>query len=137
MSNLILISRWRMVIHGGIDGFTRIPVFLKCSTNNRAETVVDAFLKATQDYGLPSRVRSDKGGENTTVSLYMLQHPQRGPGRGSMIIGRSVHNQRIERLWRDLFDRVSYTYYHLFCHLEDNGVLEPSNPQHLFSLHYV
>lgn len=33
-----------MVIHGGIDGFTRIPVFLKCSTNNRAETVLDAFL---------------------------------------------------------------------------------------------
>lgn len=42
-----------MVIHGGIDGFTRIPVFLKCSTNNRAETVLDAFLKATQEYGLP------------------------------------------------------------------------------------
>ena len=132
-----LISRWRMVIHGGVDGFTRIPVFLKCSTNNRAETVLDAFLKATQEYGLPSRVRSDKGGENTAVSLYMLQHPQRGPGRGSMITGRSVHNQRIERLWRDLFDGVSYIYYHLFYHLEDNGVLEPSNPQHLFSLHYV
>ena len=127
-----------MVIHGGVDGFTRIPVFLKiCSTNNRAETVLDAFLKATQEYGLPSRVRSDKGGENTAVSLYMLQHPQRGPGRGSMITGRSVHNQRIERLWRDLFDGVSYIYYHLFYHLEDNGVLEPSNPQHLFSLHYV
>lgn len=54
-----------------------------------------------------------------------------------MITGRSVHNQRIERLWRDLFDGVSYIYYHLFYHLEDNGVLEPSNPQHLFSLHYV
>lgn len=126
-----------MVIHGGIDGFTRIPFFLKCSTNNRAETVLDAFLKATEEYGLPSRVRSDKGSENTAVSLYMLQHPQRGPGRGSMITGRSVHNQRIERLWRDLFDGVSYIYYHLFYHLEDNDVLEPSNPQHLFSLHYV
>lgn len=54
-----------------------------------------------------------------------------------MITGRSVHNQRIERLWRDLFDGVSYIYYHLFYHLEDNGVLEPSNPLHLFSLHYV
>ena len=129
--------RWRLVIHGGIDGFTRIPVYLKCSDNNRADTVLDAFVDATRKYGLPSRVRSDKGGENTAVSLYMLQHPLRGPGRGSMITGRSVHNQRIERLWRDLFEGVSYIYYHLFHHLEDNGVLDPSNPLHLFSIHYV
>ena len=107
-----------MVIHGGVDGFTRIPVYLTCSTNNRTNTVLDAFLKATREYGLPTRVRSDKGGENTAVSLYMLQHPLRGPGIGSMITGRSVHNQRIERLWRDLFDGVSYIYYNLFYHLE-------------------
>jgi len=65
--NLFLISRWRLVIRGGIDGFTRIPIYSKCNTNNRAETVVDAFLKATQEYGLPSRVQSDKGSENTAV----------------------------------------------------------------------
>ena len=46
--NLFLISTWILVIHGGIDGFTRIPVYLKCNTNNWAETVLDAFLKATQ-----------------------------------------------------------------------------------------
>ena len=26
-----------MVIHGGVDGFARIPVFLHCSTNNKAD----------------------------------------------------------------------------------------------------
>ncbi|XP_028412589.1 uncharacterized protein LOC114535486 [Dendronephthya gigantea] len=30
--------RWRLVIHGGVDGYTRVPVYLKCSDNNRAET---------------------------------------------------------------------------------------------------
>ncbi len=39
--------RWHFVIHGGIDGFSRTVVFLKCSDNNRALTVLDAFTLAT------------------------------------------------------------------------------------------
>ena len=54
-----------------------------------------------------------------------------------MITGRSVHNQSIERLWHDLFEGVTYIYYNLFYHLEDNGILDSSNPSHLFALHYV
>ena len=29
---------WGFVIHGGIDGFNRLMVFLKCSTRNRSDT---------------------------------------------------------------------------------------------------
>lgn len=88
--SLSFCNRWRVVIHGGVDGYSRIPVFLKASNNNKADTVMTRFLEAVNDYGLPSRVRSDRGGENVNVSTYMLSHVQRGPGRGSMLTGKYI-----------------------------------------------
>lgn len=133
----VLNFRWRLVIHGGIDGFSRMIVFLRCSTNNLASTVLDCFVQAVRSFGLPSRVWSDKGGENVDVARYMLSHPLRGPDRGSHIAGRSVHNQRIERLWRDLFCGCLHLYYNLFYAMEYCGMLDPSDELHLFALHFV
>ena len=82
-------------------GFSRYIVFLHCSTNNCASTVLDLFMMATYECGIPSRVRSDRGGENVLVCAYMVA--TRGTLRGSHIAGSSHHNQRIERLWRDVF----------------------------------
>ena len=128
--------RWRLVIHGGIDGYSRMPVYLRASDNNKADTVLRNFVGAVSVYGVPLRVRADRGGENTLVCQYMLRHPHRGPGRGSFITGKSVHNQRIEKLWRDVFSCISL-FYHIFFALEDDGVLDPSNETDLFCLHFV
>lgn len=83
--------RWRLVVHGGVDRYSRLVVYVKCSDNNTAATVFQCFTEAVLSYGLPSRVRSDRGGENVNVANFMLQHPERGPGRGSFITGRGVY----------------------------------------------
>ena len=80
------------MVHGGIDGFSRLLVYLTISTNNRADTVLNSFLTAVDQFGLPSRVRSDKGGENTVVAELMIQ--RRRANRNSHITGPSVHNER-------------------------------------------
>ena len=67
-----------MVVHGAVDGYSRLVVYLHCSNNNRAETVLQLFQTAINHYGLPSRLLTDKGGENVDVSMFMLRHPARG-----------------------------------------------------------
>ena len=78
-------------------------VYLACHNNNQAETVLTEFLAAVDNFGLPSLVLTDQGVENVVIARFMLTHPERGEGRGSHIIGKSVHNQRVERLWRDVY----------------------------------
>lgn len=86
------------MIHGGIDGFSRLIVFLGASSN-RPSTVFGLFLDAVERYNIPSRVRSDYGMENIDVGRFMITN--RGMNRGSLLTGSSVQNQRIERLWRE------------------------------------
>ena len=124
--------RWKLV---AIDGFSRLITFLQCSSNNLSETMLDCFIGGVHEYGLPSRIRTDHGGENILVWEFMEQ--QRGPDRSSYIAGSSVHNSRIERLWRDMYRAVSSTYATLFTELECDGALCTDNEADLFALHYI
>ena len=68
---------------------------LLCTTNNYADTCLTGFLSSVKEYGLPARVRGDKGAENN----YILKYMQQKQGyNGVHIQGPSVNNQRIERL---------------------------------------
>ena len=78
--------RWRVVIHGFIDGYSHLIVGLRASNNNRGSTVLKLFLDAAQVYGVPSRLRGDHGTENIEVATWMEEN--RGICRGSYIWGR-------------------------------------------------
>ena len=53
---------WKFVIHGAIDGFSRLIILLHCSTNNRSEIVLDLFDNTIIQYGTSYRIITDYGG---------------------------------------------------------------------------
>ena len=110
-------------------------LYLTAATNNRACTVLNAFSKATELYGIPSRVRMDHGGENEYVIAFMENH--HNDNGKSCIRGRSVHNQRIERLWVDVFRGVSNVFHNLFLMMEDIQILDINDDFQMFALHFT
>lgn len=129
--------RWKLVIHGCIDGFSRRIMYLQCHSNNLAGTVLNLFLNTVRKDGdrWPSRIRVDRGVENVLVCDAMVQF--RGEGRGSFIAGPSTHNQRIERLWREVYRCVCHINYYTFYAMEASGLLNVEDPIHLFTLHTI
>ena len=59
-----------------------------------------AFRKGVEIYGLPNKVRFDRGGENVEVWRYLLEQHNNDPSH--VIVGSFTHNECIERLWRDV-----------------------------------
>ena len=120
-----------MVIHDDIDN-----TYLKVAPKNLTTTVLNAFLQAVREFGLPSHVRMDRG-ENIKIVRYMLNHPERAPERGSAITDRNTHNQRIERLWRDLYSGCISFFYTLFYSFEDIHLLNMDDTRDVYALHFV
>ena len=132
---LLCIFRWGFVTHGCVDGYSRVITYLGTATTNEAKVVLNLFVQSCSRMGVPSRVRCDRGNENLDVALFLTL--LRGNERGSVISGKSVHNQRIERMWRAVATQVTEFFYKLFYELEDDSVLDIENEVHMVALTVV
>ena len=98
MAKFFVAFRWSSFSHSlgfcnpRMYSFSRRNVFLRCSSNNLSQTVLELFLKAIEEDGLwPSRIRVDYGVENLIVCDAMVE--ARGEGRGSFFNCRSLHEK--------------------------------------------
>ena len=119
--------RSRLAMHGCIDSYSRLVIYLHCCNNNKAETVKAQFLQSISSFFWPKRPRSDHGMENIGVALFGL------PSK-TFSTGLLVHNQNTELLWNDVFHYVLHYHIDLIYFVEANEILDPLNKVHLLVL---
>lgn len=129
------------MVHACIDGFSRACLYLVCSDNNSAQTVLQNFNDAAERYGvLPTTVRTDHGGENISVWRLMLDNHDSNTANNiisPVLVGSSVHNQRVERFNRDINIHIRQKYGHIFYALESKAILDVTDPRDILALHFV
>ena len=117
-------------------------MFLQASTINRADTMFRAFRSGISEFGLPCRVRMDKGGENVQVAQYMLERDDRGLERGSIILLLQLDVVYIIKELKDCGEIFSQVAFHSFticftseeCNIFHNII---NNAMDLYALHFV
>ncbi|KAG6914284.1 hypothetical protein DXG01_001300 [Tephrocybe rancida] len=126
---------WGFYVYGCIDGHSRLVIYLRCSNNKRSRTMESVFKGGVEVYGWPSRVQADFGTENNRVEVIMID--KWGAAHRAYLRGRSIHNVRIERLWRDVRRYALEFFRQIFLHLEQSGLLDMEEPAHRIVLYLV
>jgi hypothetical protein len=124
-----LTVQWKFPIWGAVDGYSRKIMFLEVGNNYKAETVFESFIEACVKFNEPSKICIDKGTENFAMRRYL--------GEERAVVVKSVHNSRVERIWRELWTMVIVNYYNIFTELTGpmpSPLLD--NAKFIFLLHY-
>lgn len=77
----------------------------------------------------------DYGGEK--VDIWREMANLYGEESKSVVVGSSVHNQRIECHNRSVNKQVIQVFKQQFYELENQGILDPSNSTDLYCLHFI
>lgn len=127
-------------IHGCIDGFSRMLIWLKVATTNKMPEVVAKFyIDAVHSLeGIPLQIKADDGTEHALIEpihLYLSSLTEDSEVNHFSIIT-STRNQRIESYWSTLQrDRLGW-WRRFFQDLVDLNLLDTDDPVVLDCIRY-
>ncbi|KAF5278917.1 hypothetical protein FQR65_LT15492 [Abscondita terminalis] len=105
--------------------------------NHLRNNVYDTLRSCTEELLIKCEQASrDNQRVNTEYISERQGNGKEIPQNGKVCIPRT-HNQRVERLWRDIHHQVISTFYKEFTTLEKEGNLDIENNNHMFVLQFM
>ena len=104
------LAKWKIKIHGGMDGGTHFVLWDKVATDKKAKIIFSVYKSVVDLYGHPVRFRSDYAAEHCLVRED-IQPNVRTP----FLTGSSIHNQvfsclTLKILIKPIFFQLLYIY---------------------------
>lgn len=134
---MIYLFSFRIIIHGALDEYSRLIQYISLENNNCSETAFDLFKKGDEKPGFLASVRYHfvlcnikKFTQNSFVDLEVWlwrwkfidgrvfkssRRIELGKSNKSSKTDESVHNQKIECLWKDAIERCTVTFMDFFA----------------------
>uniref|UniRef100_A0A3B3RT86 Integrase core domain-containing protein n=1 Tax=Paramormyrops kingsleyae TaxID=1676925 RepID=A0A3B3RT86_9TELE len=122
----------RFVVHGRVDRFSRLVVYLTVAGNNRASTVLQRECRCCRIHD-----QEQRGAQTFAYYCTSAWQPAFGYVTDNLTPCQFHPVHRIERMWRDVYEHVLDLFYQIFVSLEDQGTLNPDNEVHLYTLHQI
>lgn len=135
------LKQFGFAIHGCVDGFSRMVLWLEvASTNNDPEVTAFYYLSTLKQLKfMPTILRSDKGSENVLIGSLQVclrkKHVDKLAGEKSYITGKSVRNQRIESFWGRMRQHSMDFYIQFFKCMQSKNLFDGSR-LHILCLQY-
>lgn len=127
------LKQFGFAIHGCVDGFSRMVLWLEvATTNNDPKVTAYYYLNTAKSLKfLPTILRCDKGSENGLIGLLQVclrkHHPDKFAGENSFVQGKSTRNQRIESYWGRMRQHTVDYYIQLFKCMQERNLFNGSN----------
>lgn len=131
--------RWRLVIHGAIDGYSRLITFLKVSPNNKAETVFFGINGSSGTIWFTFKSENGHGwGKCTDCTIHDHDCTSWTWSWKGKCHHWKKHSQPKDRVTLEGFVLgMCFFFYTLFYGLEDIGLLDVNCPFDVYALHSV
>ena len=130
-------------IYAIVDAYSRFIIHLFVGLSNQTLVAIQKYyLMAVLLFGIPLRIRTDKGTETLLMAACQMLLRQAAEGRelevtDCHLFGKSIFNVHVESLWEEMISHVTNPYLEMFSDYKERDLFTEGNKWHKMAMRFV